>query len=85
MYMFLRRRVDDDWHANPPVDPVISGYTEEYMMRSFNWLTQYRILPKAGGLDDQEAEWVRAIETLTGMNNQVMEEYRLWKKTHGGS
>ena len=83
MYGFLRRRVDDEWTPKPLTDPVIGQFPEGYMIRSYNWLDRWGILPEAGGLNDQPIAWVEAIETMVGMHSEVISEFMVWKQAHG--
>ncbi len=85
MYGFLRRRVDEDWIPKKIEDPAISQFPEGYMIRSYNWLDRWGILPEPGGLNDQPIAWVEAIETMVGMHREVIDEYRVWKTAHGGT
>lgn len=40
------------------------------------------MLPKAGGLDDQEAAWTDDMELYFAMKAQVQREYKEWLKAN---
>ena len=52
------------------------------MYRTASWLERFKVLPKAGGLDDQEAAWTDDMELYFAMKDQVRREYKEWLKAN---
>jgi hypothetical protein len=48
-------------------------HDEAYLKRTFHWLTAFRILPQSGGLDDQDPLWVRDMELMAAIREQLTE------------
>jgi hypothetical protein len=64
------------------------GFREEsipYLLRSFNWLNQWGILPEPGGLLNQPRAWIEDMELMNAMKEQVKREYELWRQANGAN
>lgn len=51
----------------------------DYLKERFSWLYGYKILPRAGGLDDQDASFTRDLHKLF-----LVKRYQYWRITQGG-
>lgn len=49
-------------------------------MRTFNWLNRWSVLPRPGGLEDQDKTWVEDMERMASMKDQVQREYNVYKE-----
>ena len=75
---------------NSPDDPTIiiepilePGYhnDKDWVNKSYLWLERWGILPKAGGLLDQDRTWVADIEMRAALKSEMQREYWIEKKS----
>lgn len=48
-------------------------------------MERFKVLPKAGGLDNQDALWVADMELYFAAKAQVQREYKEWLKAQQGN
>lgn len=65
-----------------PVGDPRFHHRESYVIRTVSWLREFAVLPRAGGLNDQDRAWVEDVELYLSMQGQVMREYLEHKKEY---
>lgn len=76
---------DRDKSADPkPIEHPAFCYPRDYVYRTCSWLERFGVLPRPGGLDDQDAAWVDDAELYFALKGQTQREYAEWKREHSG-
>lgn len=75
-----------DKGADPPkLEHIQFKHPRSYVYRTCSWLERFGVLPRAGGLDDQDKTWVEDAELYFAAKGQVGREYEAWKREQGNS
>lgn len=67
----------------PP--PIFISHDLNYAKRTYNWLKRWGVLPRPGGLDNQELAWVEDMEQLSKVDDEAYDAWLAFEQQERNS